>query len=143
MAATLGFAGCGDDNHKSGGTDAAAHKQAVTIKTKLDFSKGQNVASGEVQDGSVIGDKAFCVGTRFTDKSRGDSLSRTLKCSNGTLSITFTPGLPNKDGSQSGPWTIVKGTGEFEGFTGGGHMTVQTEGKDKDQETFTGSVSGQ
>jgi hypothetical protein len=130
--ATIGLAACGGD-------DEAASKKIV-IKTRL------AIPSGEVIRGSSLGDSPFCQGGKFRDRPSEDhgigSVDRTLRCSDGSLRIGFSPGEP-RGRTQVGPWKIVSGTGAYKGLRGSGRMEVTFERRSssKGRETFTGRVA--
>ena len=148
--AVMGLAACSDAGGVEGGTfgvpdfdrvffaQDAGGSEAILINTRV------TLPTGEVRRASVIGDSAFCPGGTFRDR-QGDTdtglVDRTFHCPNGTLTMGFTPGVP--DGrTQSGPWNVVSGTGVFEGLQGSGQMEITkkpnscTDGR----ETFTGTV---
>lgn len=150
----VGLAACGDDDADKTAakpvsdvnrtaTDGGGGDEVVLIKTHL------KIPAGEVLRGSSIGDSTFCPGGRFRDRngSQEGSLVRTFRCSGGHLTISFVPGYPQKDPTggqhQTGPWKVVKGSGQFEGRRGHGRMVVRFPNADKPEgrETFTGTVT--
>lgn len=69
-------------------------------------------------------------------------IARTITCPEGTVRMDFVPevalGL-----TQTGSWTIVSGTGAFEGLSGSGEMEIAYD-PDPDapaRETYTGTVT--
>jgi hypothetical protein len=114
------------------------------IKTHVAPPNARGETVGEVRSGSTIGDSAFCAGGKFADAPRDpsvESVSRTFRCSDGTLTIKFTAG-PDQALKQSGDWEVVKGLNSFEGLSGGGRMKALFESaSDEGRETFTGSVT--
>ena len=72
-------------------------------------------------------------------------LARTITCPDGTVRVAFTPevtpGQP-QGLTQAGSWTIVSGTGVFEGLRGNGKMetTYDTVDDSLAHETLTGTV---
>ena len=153
--AAIGLAACGDDDGDEGGTTTGAEEAGTTaekagepilIKTHVAFvedanAKGETI--GEVLPGSTIGDSAFCAGGRFSDRHGEPPLGlvvKTFRCSGGRLTITFSPTDPSL--KQSSDWRVVKGSGRFEGLSGGGRMRAVFESKGGEgRETFTGTVS--
>jgi hypothetical protein len=148
--ATVGLGACGDDDGDENGAattpgvdtdlpaDSGEGSEEVVIKTRVD------IPTGEVLDGSSIGDSPFCPGGTFRDQHGNadiGSVDRTFDCPDGSLRIGFTPGVP-QGRTQAGPWKVVSGTGAFEGLEGDGQMEVKFEpGSDsKGRETFTGTV---
>ena len=94
-------------------------------------------------DVSGTDDAPFCVGGTLVDSHASLDpamepyalVDRTITCTDGTVRVGFTP--------PKGSWTIVSGTGAFEGLRGSGEMEV-TEGADNEapgHETFTGTVT--
>ena len=68
-----------------------------------------------------------------------------MECPDGSLRIGFTPGPPTGPGGrvQSGLWTIVSGTGAYEGWRGHGEMETRYDPGTRaleGHETFTGTV---
>lgn len=160
--ATVGLAACGDDGDEAGATttssvesdvstDAEADEEIlIETRVEIDAAKentGSNVSRGEILEGSSIGDSPFCSGGTFQDAHSEDPaigfVDRTIKCSDGTLRIGFSPQAPTDPLHQSGPWHVVSGTGAYDGLEGDGEMKIEyephtqaTEGR----ETFTGTV---
>jgi hypothetical protein len=156
ILATLGLAACGGDGEGGNGTatapgsgsDATAGSEEIVIETSVVFPEApEDPVTGEVLDGSAIGDSPFCEGGTFEDKHGSEDPSvppyglvdRTFECPDGTLRMGFSPRHP-QDGIQRGPWTIVSGTGAYEGLQGEGQMEVPFEGEEV-SETFTGTVT--
>jgi hypothetical protein len=151
LVATVGLAACGDEggNGTATGADGEATEEIV-IETRVVFPESpEGPVTGEVLDGSAIGDSPFCPGGTFEDQHGTEDPSeppyglvdRTYECPDGTLRMGFSPGHP-EGGVQSGPWTIVSGTGAYEGLQGTGQMeTAAVPGGGEAGETFTGTVS--
>jgi hypothetical protein len=140
----LGIAACDDDDDDETGTSAAEGGQSILIKTHVAPLNARGETTGEVRSGSAIGDSEFCAGGKFADapqKTPGDPVVRTFRCSDGTLTISFTA---TGDGlKQSGDWKVVKGLRSFEGLSGGGRMKAVFESEEgAGRDTFTGTVSG-
>jgi hypothetical protein len=115
-------------------------------------------ATGKVLEGSTLGVAPFCVGGSIEERHADPNeaplrfLDRTITCPDGTVTLGLTPevGLtpePPKDRPQRGSWTIVGGTGTFEGVRGSGEMEVTYDpsnepGKESlAQATLTGTVT--
>ena len=66
----------------------------------------------------------------------------TITCPDGTARLRFKPD-PAQGLNQTGSWTIVKGTGAFEGLRGSGEMEVVYDSDDESlaQVTFNGTVT--
>ena len=147
VVAVIGLGACGDDDEGEAQPSAAdAPVGEVVIRTRIVFEQDREAeigATGEVLDGSTVGDAPFCAGGTFEDR-HGDeesgSVDRTYRCSDGTLRMGFTPGAP-EGMTQAGPWEVLSGTGRFEGITGSGEMEIEYDESDEflGHETFTGS----
>ena len=162
--AAIGLAACGDDDGGEGGTTTGAEEAGTTaggdetgttaekggepilIKTHVVFLEdpdAEGESTGEVLPGSTIGDSAFCAGGRFSDRHGEPPLGlvvKTFRCPGGRLTITFSPTEPSL--KQSSDWEVVKGSGRFEGLSGGGRMRAVFESKGGEgRETFTGTVT--
>ena len=159
----LGLAACGDDDEdnaapaaeesnaaaENGGTTGTQDSQPIVIRTHVVFVKNPTPelgARGEILPGSTLGDAAFCTGGAFSD-GRGQpplgSVVKTIRCSDGRLTITFSPqGSGPNDLKQSSSWRVVNGTGSYGGLTGGGQFEgVFEPGGAQGRETFTGNVT--
>jgi hypothetical protein len=70
-------------------------------------------------------------------------VDRTFVCPEGSLRIGFTPGK-EKGLTQTGPWKVISGTGDFEGLQADGQMevTFETGSGANGRETFTGTAQG-
>ena len=109
------------------------------------------IATGEVLEGSAVGGTPFCAGGTIQDSHASldpavESLGlidRMISCSDGTARIVFTPEVVPQGQTQSGSWTIVSGTGAFEGLRGDGAMEVVYDATDDSLalETLTGTVT--
>jgi hypothetical protein len=166
LALVLVACGGGQD----GGSGAAASRavstaepvgEPIVIRMSLVIAavEGAEItATGKVLEGSTRGVAPFCAsGTieeRHADPNEAPPrlLDRTITCPDGTVTLGITPevGLtpePPKDRPQGGSWTIVSGTGTFEGLGGSGEMEVTYDpgnepGKESlAQATLTGSVT--
>jgi hypothetical protein len=145
----LGIAACGDD----GGTEV----RTVTVETPADAEQGPPATgdailietripsakkhAGEVLDGSVMGESAFCPGGRTRGGSTGAEITATFQCPDGRLTVSYSP--TQRSLVQSSDWEIVSGTGSFKGLSGGGWMVAKfgPEDPEKGGETFTGTVT--
>jgi hypothetical protein len=159
ILATVGLAACGggDGNETGAATtpgvdseasaDPAEGSEEILIETHVVFPEADTPVTGEVLDGSTIGDSPFCPGGTFRDRHGSEDPSvppyglvdRTYSCPDGTLRMGFSPGV-----TQSGPWKIVSGTGAYEVLQGEGQMELKEEpGTDgsEGRETFTGTVT--
>jgi hypothetical protein len=151
MVSLLGIAACNDDDGGEGaaatgaegaGTNAKEGGDPILIKTHLAPPNEREETFGDVLSGSTIGDSEFCAGGKFFDgpvDPSDRSLVRTFRCSDGTLTVTFTSTPP--DVEQRSDWKVVKGLRSFEGLRGGGRMRAVSESSGGGaRETFTGTV---
>jgi hypothetical protein len=147
--ATLGLAACGgsDDSDSGAATTSGvdsessrAGREEIVIRAQASLQGVEDV--GKVLQGSSLGDSPFCPGGTFSgghaDVPAG-SIDRTFKCPGGTLRIVFTPGAENGR-TVTGQWTVLSGTGAFEGAKGSGRMETKFETDTQARETFTGTV---
>jgi hypothetical protein len=132
----------------------AASGEPIVILTRVEVAASEGAAipaTGEVLEGSSLGDAPFCVGGTFEDRHASEDptmepyglLARTITCADGTVSMGFTPGgapgLP-----EIGSWTIVSGTGPYDGLAGAGTMeTVYDDPSNTSvgHETLTGVIN--
>jgi hypothetical protein len=143
---------CGGGEDRASEKSAASTTQRVSIRTSLAIAAtpgAEPIATGDVLAGSTLGGSPFCVGGTIRD-SHGSSdpavrphglIDRTITCPGGTVRVGFTPELP-QGLTQTGSWTIVSGTGAFEGLRGSGEMEVKYNPDDDAlaRETLTGTV---
>jgi hypothetical protein len=127
--------------------------EAVVIRTKLTVAPtagAEVVATGEVLEGSTLGDSPFCVGGAIKDLHANldpeveplGLLARTITCPDGTVKVGFTPGQASGL-KQAGTWTIASGTGAYEGLDGSGEFETTYDASDDAlaRETYTGTVT--
>jgi hypothetical protein len=147
-----------------GATDDAANTSAVSttappgepivIRTKTIIAAEEGaepIATGEVLEGSTLGGSPFCVaGTVLDSHAEGDpavepygQIDRIITCSDGSVRVAFTPELTPPGQAQKGMWTMVNGTGAFEGLRGSGEMETLYDPGDASLglETLTGTVT--
>lgn len=132
-------------------TDSASERIVIRTRMTIAAEEGSEpIATGEVLEGSTLGGSPFCVGGAILDSHGSPDTSeepyglidRTITCPDGTVRIGFTPeaaqGL-----TQKGSWTIVSGTGAFDGLRGSGTMEVAYDPDDDSlgRETLTGTVT--
>jgi len=160
--AAMGLVACGDDDGDAPTTteppavetDSAVSPEAsgeeILILTQVTFVEGEPGATAEILDGSTIGGSPFCPGGTAEDRHGTEDpteepyglVDRTITCSDGTLRMGFSPQTPVGN-TQSGPWTIVSGTGAYEGWQGSGKMEAKYDRDDdtKARERYTGTVT--
>ena len=110
----------------------------ILIETRITDARAH---TGEVLDGSLLGESAFCPGGTSTGSSQGAVITTIFECPEGTLTVTYAPTQFSL--VQSSPWEIASGTGSFEGLIGGGSMVAAfgPEDPDSGREIFTGTVA--
>jgi hypothetical protein len=151
MIAAIGLAACGADAEDGADADAPAETSAqetspadpvsgdaILIETRITDARSH---TGEVVDGSVLAESAFCSGGETNGSSAGAVITATFSCPDGTLTVEYSPRQPSL--VQSARWEVVDGTGSFAGLHGGGWMVAAFDGDDPDvgREVFTGTVS--
>jgi hypothetical protein len=146
--------GGGDtESDKSGASTSARRSEAVSIRTSLAVAATEGaepIATGEVLEGSTLGGSPFCIGGTIRDSHASSDpavepyglIARTITCPDGTVKVGFTPGPP-AGLTQAGSWTLVSGTGAFEGLRGSGKMETTYDPDDDAlaRETLTGTAT--
>ena len=149
MVSLLSVAACGDDDGDEVRTvtvetpaeteqGPAAIGDAILIETRIPNARKH---TGEVLDGSVIGESVFCPGGKTRGGSTGATITATFHCPGGRLTVSYSP--TQRSLVQSSDWEIVSGTGSFKGLHGGGWMVANfgSDDPEKGGETFTGTVT--
>ena len=109
------------------------------------------IATGTILAGSTLGGTPFCAGGTILDSHASLDpemapylIDRKITCPDGTVRIGFTPevGAEPQGQTQKGLWTIVSGTGAFEGLGGSGksEAVYGPNPSSPVRETFTGTV---
>jgi len=117
-------------------------KGTVTITTHIDFRSRPYKGTFEMTQGAdVLG----CSQGSFVDTPTTTAIHKELTCEAGGRSGTFTAEFTPQDipgpGDKNGPWSIVGGTGDFSGLSGGGDFwVVYDEGEPSGVETLTGVI---
>jgi hypothetical protein len=137
------LAGCGGDDDTAAPVGVApTAEQAgepIEIRTEVtivDEEGAETIATGEVLEGSTLGDSPFCVGGTIVDTHPTPDvdpdylIEREITCPNGTVKIGLTPEVDAPGEPQGGSWTIVSGSDDFEGLSGGGEMEVDYDPDD-------------
>ena len=148
LSAALVLTGCGGGEEDDMGTSAESGQ--ILIRTRINIAPtpgAEPIATGEVLDGSTFGDSPFCVGGTIRDTHASSDpevflIARTITCPDGKVRMELAPEL-SQSLTQPGSWTIVSGTGAFEGLEGSGQMEV-TNDPDPDapaRETYTGTAT--
>ena len=143
---------CGGD--EDGASETRVQSEQVEIRTSVVGAAtpgAEPIATGEVLEGSTLGGSPFCVGGSILDSHGSPDpevalIARTITCPEGTVRMDITPevseGMP-QDLTQSGSWTIVSGTGAFEGLRGSGEMEIVYDPDPNEPAlgTYTGTVT--
>jgi hypothetical protein len=151
---------CGGGEDRAADTSAASTTdgagEPIVIRTRVAVaaaSGAETIATGDVLEGSTLGGSPFCVGGTILDSHVSPDeephglIDRTITCPDGTVRVGLTPevGAPGepRDLTQTGLWTIVSGTGAFEGLRGSGEMEVTYDPNDDSltHERLTGTVT--
>jgi hypothetical protein len=123
--------------------------EPIVIRTKItvaDEEGAEPIATGKILDGSTLGGSPFCASGSILDTHASADpamepyglIDRTITCLDGTVRMGYSPAQ-----TQTVSWTIVSGTGAFEGLRGSGEMEiVYGPGEDPPaRETFIGTVT--
>ena len=162
LMGVLCMGACGGDEDDAADTSAASttarRGEPIVIRATLIVATEEGsepIATGTVLEGSTLGGTPFCVGGTILEshasldpKMKPYLIDRKVTCPDGTVRIGFTPKVgagpaPQGQTPQKGAWTIVSGTGEFEGLSGSG----KSEGvygatpSSPVRSTFTGTVT--
>jgi hypothetical protein len=153
LVGVLFLGACGGDEDDAADTSAAStaapRGEPIVIRTRLVIAAEEGsepIATGTILEGSTLGGTPFCAGgtildshARLDPKMKPYLIDRKITCPDGTVRIGFTPDVQ----TQTGSWTIVSGTGAFEGVRGRGEMEVAHDPDDASlgRETLTGTVT--
>ena len=156
LALVLGACGAVDDGAAAAASASimATGGEPILIRTSVVIAAAAGAeipATGDVLEGSTLGNEPFCVGGTIEDRHpRTDAaeepflLVRTITCADGTVRMGFSPDVGQAQGStQGGSWTMVSGTGAFEGLRGSGELEVTYDPVDRSaaHETWSGTVT--
>jgi len=127
----VGACGGGEDgaSDPSAASTSEQGGEPMVIRTSMIIAATEGaepIATGEVLQGSTLGGSPFCVGGTILDSHASldpamepyGLVDRTITCPDGTVRVGFTPPM--------GSWTIVSGTGAFEGCAGAGRWRSRT-----------------
>jgi hypothetical protein len=148
---------CGGGEDRAAETSAASTiisaGETIVIRTRLTVAatpESEPIATGEVLEDSTLGGSPFCVGGTVLDTHASTDpaeesygpIDRTVTCPDGTVRVGLTPEL-SQGLTYAGSWTIVSGTGAFEGLRGSGEMEGTNDPDDDSlaHETLTGTVT--
>jgi len=128
---SVGACGGGEEDaaDTSGASTTVPRGEPIVILTKKLVAlrePTEPIATGEVLEGSTLGDSPFCAGGTVRD-SHGSSdptvwlIIETITCLDGTVKLRLEPD-PSPGLNQTGSWTIASGTGTFGRLRGSGEM---------------------
>ena len=162
LVGVLCLGACGGDDEDAVDTGAAAtivqRGEPIVIRSKLIVAAEEGsepIATGTILEGSTLAGTSFCAGGTILDshasldpKLKSYLIDRKITCPDGTVRIGYTPEVgpapaPQGQAPQKGVWTIVSGTGEYEGLGGAGKSEA-VYGPDPSspvRSTFTGTVT--
>jgi hypothetical protein len=158
LGGVLLLGACGDGEDGAADTNAASTTdiagEPIVIRTSVVGAAtpgAEPIATGEVLEGSTLGGSPFCVGGTILDTHGSPDpevalIARTITCPEGRVRMDITPevsqGMP-QDLTQTGSWTIVSGTGDFEGLRGSGDMEIvyDPDPNEPARGTYTGTVT--
>ena len=150
---------CGGDEDDAADTSAASttarRGEPIVIRSTLIVAAEEGsepIATGTILEGSTLGGMPFCAGGTILDSHASLDptmepylIDRKITCPDGTVRIGFTPevGAEPQGQTQRGLWTIVSGTGAFEGLGGGGESEAVYGPRPHSpvRETSTGTVT--
>ena len=135
MVGVLLLGACGGDEDdaadRSAASTTARSGEPIVIRTRKLVAltpRTEPIATGEVLEGSTLGDSPFCGGGTVLD-SHGSSdatvwlIIETITCPDGTVKLRLEPDpSPAFRLNQTGSWTIASGTGTFERLRGRGEL---------------------
>ena len=158
LGGVLLLGACGDGEDGAADANAASTtgsaSEPIVIRTSVVGAAtpgAEPIATGEVLEGSTLAGSPFCVGGTILDTHGSPDpevalIARTITCPEGRVRMDITPevsqGMP-QDLTQTGSWTIVSGTGAFEGLRGSGEMEIvyDPDPNEPARGTHTGTVT--
>jgi hypothetical protein len=155
LVSVLFLGACAGDENDAADTNAASTTaplgEPIVIQTRMVVAatpRSEPIATGEVVEGSTLGGSAFCAGGTILDSHGSPDpdvslIARTITCPDGRVRMDLTPEVVPQGQTQTGSWTIVGGTGAFDGLRGSGGMEVVYDPDDDApaRETLTGRVT--
>lgn len=137
----------------SGSSASAPINRQIVIRTRVAVAShpgGAPIAAGEILQGSTIAGLPFCSAGTIRDSHASVDravepsglVNRVIRCPHGTIRMALTRGRA-LGLSDTGSWTLLGGTGAFDGLSGSGVMEVgyDTDDESLARETLTGTVS--
>lgn len=150
---------CGGDEQDAASTSAASTTaspgEPIVIHGQLIVAaeeRSEPIATGTILAGSTLAGTPFCAGGTILDSHASLDptmepylIDRKITCADGTVRVGLTPEVDAEpEGrTQRGSWTIVSGTGAFEGVGGGGESEAVYGSSPASpvRETLTGTVT--
>lgn len=142
----VGACGGGEDD----ASETNGESEQLVIRTSVTIAPtagAEPIATGEIVEGSTLGDSPFCVGGTIRDTHGSPDpevllIARTITCPDGKVRLDLSPEL-SQSSTQTGSWIIVSGTGAFEGLSGGGEMETvyDPDPEAPARETLTGTAT--
>jgi hypothetical protein len=142
----------GGASHPKAVSTSERPAEPVKIRDRMTVAAtpgAEPIATGQVLHVSTLGGSPFCLGGTIRDSHASldpsmepfGLIDRTITCPNGTVRVGIAPGQV-QGLIQGGSWTIVSGTGAFEGLRGTGELKVRYDPKDEAlaHDTLTGTV---
>jgi hypothetical protein len=147
MVGVLLVGACGGGEDDASGTSEEGERLVIRTSVTIAPTEGaEPIATGDILEGSTLGDSPFCVGGTIRDTHGSPDpevllIARTITCQDGTIRLDLSPEL-SQSLTQAGSWTIVSGTGAYEGLSGSGEMetTNEPDPAAPARETLTGTV---
>jgi hypothetical protein len=154
LLGVLSVGACGDSEDGAPDTSATPTSDStgepIVIRTKINIADepgAEPIATGMVLEESTLAGSPFCPGGSILDPHGSSDptvslIVETITCPDGNVRVRFMPDVP-QGLTQTGSWTIVSGTGAFEGLRGSGEMEVVYDPDDDSlaHSTFTGTVA--
>ena len=155
----LGACGGKDDAaDTSAASTTARRSEPIVIHATMIVAAEEGsepIATGTILEGSTLGGTPFCAGGTILESHasldpimKAYLIDRKITCPDGTVRIGFTPKVgtgpaPQGQTPQKGVWTIVSGTGEYEGLSGDGksEAVYGPTPSSPVRSTFTGTVT--
>jgi hypothetical protein len=162
LVGVLFLGACGGDEKDAADRSAASATappgEPIVIHSTLIGAAEEGsepIATGTILEGSTLGGTPFCAGGTILEshasldpKMKAYLIDRKITCPDGTMRIGYTPEVgadsaPQGQTPQKGVWTIVSGTGEFEGLSGSGksEAVYGPNPSSPVRSTFTGTVT--
>jgi hypothetical protein len=158
LVGLLFLGACGGDEKDAATSATAPPGEPIVIHSTLIVAAEEGsepIATGTILEGSTLAGTPFCAGGTILEshasldpKMKAYLIDRKITCPDGTVRIGYTPEVgadsaPQGQTPQKGVWTIVSGTGEFEGLSGSGksEAVYGPNPSSPVRSTFTGTVT--